>query len=221
MESADGEEQKTMRRGPVAPALLRHLHVGIRGTDKWRRRWAGTRLCVCVCLHTCKRHTHTQFRLTASMPDSCIPMLTTAMVMTCQRTQRSVSSPQTDTDWMDDRERCSSCISSTSAWMFSFLRYHFRAEQAQESHQSHVNIFSRFNTLGSVRNSHKSTKGQLCHLQWWHGCFPSLSTGTADSLEAMATGSAGSPWETRPGTRAEASILPAGEGKTFSKAPLM
>lgn len=49
----------------------------------------------------------------------------------------------------------------------------------------------------------------LSNLQWWHGHFLSLSTGTVDSLETMATASAGPVWETPPGTGAEASALPA------------
>lgn len=60
-----------------------------------------------------------------------MPMLTTAMVMSCQRTQRSVSRPQTETVWIEDRDRSSSCISSTSAWMSPLLRYHFRAVTAE------------------------------------------------------------------------------------------
>lgn len=61
------------------------------------------------------------------MPESCMPMLTTAMVMSCQRTQLSVSRPQTETVWIEERDRSSSCISSTSAWMSPLLRYHFKA----------------------------------------------------------------------------------------------
>lgn len=68
--------------------------------------------------------------LTASMPESCMPMFTTTMVMSCQRTQRSVSRPQTETVWIEDRDRSSSCISSTSVWMSPLLRNHFKAVTA-------------------------------------------------------------------------------------------
>ena len=66
--------------------------------------------------------------LTASMPDSCMPMLMTTTLSTCRRTESSSNSFHTDSVSTDDRERCSSCISSISAWMLHLVLYHFRAE---------------------------------------------------------------------------------------------
>lgn len=111
------------------------------------------------------------FTLTASMPDSCMPMLTTAMVMTCQRTERSVSRLQTETVWMEDRERCSSCISSTSSSMLPLVRYHFRAKEQKEKllpacrHISpHLIVFkgSRKQNISSQQNY----RGILCPKLW-------------------------------------------------------
>lgn len=65
--------------------------------------------------------------LTASMPDSCMPMLMTTTLRTCQRTESSINSLHTDRVSSDDSERCSSCISSISAWMLHLARYHFSA----------------------------------------------------------------------------------------------
>lgn len=109
------------------------------GADGWRTTGKYSSMGSCThynctasaCPHTEKKQEGKRkgfLTLTASMPESCMPMLTTAMVMSCQRTQRSVNRPQTETVWMEDRDRCSSCISSTSAWMFSLVRYHFKAE---------------------------------------------------------------------------------------------
>lgn len=67
--------------------------------------------------------------LTASMPDSCMPMLMTTTERTCQRTVGSSRRRHTDTVCTDDRERCSSCISSISSWMLHLARYHFRAAE--------------------------------------------------------------------------------------------
>ena len=148
-EREDGERQRTMRRGPVAPLLRQrtweHGEWTSGGADGWGHS------CLCAYIHV---NAHTEFRLTASMPESCMPMLTTAIVMSCQRTLRSESRPQTDTDWMEDRERCSSRISSTSAWMFSFLRYHFRAEPGQESPQPWV--AGHYFLDASISNSEKN-----------------------------------------------------------------
>lgn len=66
--------------------------------------------------------------LTASIPESCMPMLMTTTVSTCQRTDSSINSLKTDRVSTDDKERCSSCISSISAWMLHLALYHFRAE---------------------------------------------------------------------------------------------
>ena len=81
-------------------------------------------------------YTSTHFKvLTASMPDSCMPMLMTTTLSTCRRTESSSNSFHTDSVSTDDRERCSSCISSISAWMLHLVLYHFRAE-SQDREQS-------------------------------------------------------------------------------------
>lgn len=118
--------------------------------------------------------------LTASIPDSCIPMLTTTMVRTCQRTERSMSRRRTERVLMEERDRCSSCISSTSAWMFPFLRKHLRAgEQTQL-----LNFTARKSEMTKKRSAVSDLKRSRGH-------FPSQSAGTVDSLETMATASAG------------------------------
>lgn len=72
----------------------------------------------------------TAFRvLTASIPDSCMPILMTTTLSTCQRTESSSSSFHTDSVSTEHRERCSSCISSISAWMLHLALYCFRAER--------------------------------------------------------------------------------------------
>lgn len=69
--------------------------------------------------------------LTASMPESCMPTLITTTLNTCHRTVSSRKSFHTDSISTDDRERCSSCISSISAWMLHLALYHFRAERQE------------------------------------------------------------------------------------------
>lgn len=69
--------------------------------------------------------------LTASMPESCMPTLMTTTLSTCHRTVSSCRSFHTDSVSTDDRERCSSCISSISAWMLHLALYHFRAERQE------------------------------------------------------------------------------------------
>ena len=149
------EDREIMRRGPLAPCLVTQwLRVGLWCIDGRRCRWVEHSLelwqyelslsynntpSLCTSEMWARAHIRTEkknnrpmlFILTASMPDSCMPMLTTIMVMTCQRTQRSLSRPRTEMVSMEDRERCSSCISSTSAWMFPLVRYHFKAERSR------------------------------------------------------------------------------------------
>lgn len=142
--STDREDQEIMRRGPAAPPPAQSLSGCMwawdvwkgSGADGWSTAWNCSNISFhsrdnCAVLAQLKQRQKAQHTLTASMPDSCMPMLTTTMVMTCQRTQRSLSRPQTETVWTEDRDRCSSCISSTSAWKFPFGRYHFRAERAE------------------------------------------------------------------------------------------
>ena len=87
--------------------------------------------------------------LTASMPDSCMPMLMTTTLRSCQRTDGSSSSCHTETVSTDDRERCSSCISSISAWMLHLARYHFRAGMGS-SCQEFTSLTFQINGIGGI-----------------------------------------------------------------------
>ena len=83
---------------------------------------------VWLCMRSHLAH-HRQ--LTASMPDSCIPMLMTTTLSTCHRTLLSSNSCHTDRVSEEDSERCSSCISSISSWMLHLDLYHFRAAERE------------------------------------------------------------------------------------------
>lgn len=79
--------------------------------------------------------------LTASMPDSCMPILMTTTLSTCHRTDSSSNSFHTDSVSCDDRERCSSCISSISAWMLHLALYHFRAERQDRKQRGYSTLW--------------------------------------------------------------------------------
>lgn len=63
-------------------------------------------------------------------------MLMMTTERTCQRTVGSRSSCHTDTVWKVSIERCSSCISSISAWILHLALYHFRATEHGEQWKS-------------------------------------------------------------------------------------
>lgn len=81
------------------------------------------------------------------MPDSCMPMLMITTLSTCQRTLSSSNSLHTDSVSCDDRERCSSCISSISAWMLHLALYHFRAGRQQRKECNYTSVHGLFYRL--------------------------------------------------------------------------
>lgn len=121
--------------------------------------------------------------LTASMPDSCMPMLMTTTLSTCQRTVSSTNSFHTDSVSTDNRERCSSCISSISAWMLHLARYHFRAER-QGTGSSMVTAHHTTSHL-----KHRSLQQHLRNFLWLKGdllnCISSTILSFCDSFMAV------------------------------------
>lgn len=212
-------ERARKQWGVVLSPPAQTPHVGIWGVIIWRCRWVGTyRTCVCGSIHV-NTHAHTQsldlLHRCQTAASRCWPLRW--WWPASERSGLRAGPTQTLTGWKtgsaappaspQPRPGCFRSSGTTSG---------LNEPKKIRSYQSRVNIFSCF-----MRSEHlkfgKSTEGQLCHLQLWHGCLPFLSTGSVGSLETMATVSAGLLWETRPGTRAEASILPAGEKRHFQK----